>query len=405
MITIQQIPLEKIRGKRILVLIDPNIEKAAPTIGSLIGKSAKLVVATHVGARSGQNPKSLELDFAKQLSHSLGVRVTKLDHAVGSEVTRSVMEVKPNEIILLENLSIYPEDAANDVAFACQLASCCDLFVDDAFEVSHRALASNVGITRWVPISVAGPWLACRVKELEDFSKNPPRPFLAIIGGSHIQTKLSLTEAVLPNVDWLFVGGALAFSFLKAMGRETGKAPIESEFPVEFIRDLVRKAETKAELVLPGDFIVRAGNTRRCAPVLSPTDLPVDIGPQSLARLVDFMSSAYGVLWVDSLGVYPQEDEPRSDWEVLQQLYGTIPRRWQRVVLAGCELVSSLSGSADSSPFSQLSLFGDAALHVIAGRRLPAIDALRVDGVAKDHSVKLSGSDSLAGRLEVQESR
>src|SRR5437867_2871246 len=197
MITIQQIPLEKIRGKRILVLIDPNIEKATPTLGSLIGKSAKVVVATHVEARPGQNPKRLELDFAKELSHSLGLRVTKLDHAVGAEVTRSVLGIKPSEIVLLENLSIYQQDAANESAFARQLASICDLFVDDAFEVSHRTLASNVGITRWKPIAVAGPWLASRVKELEDFAANPPRPLLAIVGGSHIETKLSLLDALM----------------------------------------------------------------------------------------------------------------------------------------------------------------------------------------------------------------
>src|SRR5437867_6569616 len=201
MITIQQIPLEKIRGKRILVLIDPNIEKATPTLGSLIGKSAKVVVATHVEARPGQNPKRLELDFAKQLSHSLGLRVTKLDHAVGSEVARSVMEIKPNEIILLENLSIYQQDAANEVAFARQLASLCDLFVDDAFEVSHRPLASNVGITRWTPISVVGPWLASRVKELEDFRGNPTRPFLAIVGVGHIETMLLLLYSLLQTFD------------------------------------------------------------------------------------------------------------------------------------------------------------------------------------------------------------
>src|SRR5437879_9740237 len=111
MITIQQIPLEKIRGKRIFVLIDPNIEKAARTVGSLIGKSASLIVATHVEAQPGQNPKRIQLDFAKQLSHALGLRVTKLDRAVGSEVTRSVLEIKPSEIILLENLSIYQQDA------------------------------------------------------------------------------------------------------------------------------------------------------------------------------------------------------------------------------------------------------------------------------------------------------
>jgi len=137
------------------------------------------------------------LDFAKELSHSLGLRVTKLDHAVGAEVTRSVLGIKPSEIVLLENLSIYQQDAANESAFARQLASICDLFVDGAFEVSHRTLASNVGITRWKPIAVAGPWLASRVKELEDFAANPPRPLLAIVGGSHIETKLSLLDALM----------------------------------------------------------------------------------------------------------------------------------------------------------------------------------------------------------------
>src|SRR2546422_6500032 len=126
MVTIQQIPLEKIRGKRILVLIDPNIEKAARTLGSLIGKSAKLIVATHVGEPGGQSPTKLKLDFPKELSHTLGLRVRKLHDAVGWGVTRAVLEIKPGEIILLENLSLYPPDAANEVAFARQLASLCD---------------------------------------------------------------------------------------------------------------------------------------------------------------------------------------------------------------------------------------------------------------------------------------
>ena len=384
MVTIQQIPLEKIRGKRILVLIDPNIEKAARTLGSLIGKSAKLIVATHVGEPGGQSPTKLKLDFPKELSHTLGLRVRKLHDAVGWGVTRAVLEIKPGEIILLENLSLYPQDSANEVAFARQLASLCDVFVDDALEVSHRALASNVGITRWTPISVAGPWLASRLKELEDFCTNPTRPFLAIVGGGHIESKLPLLYSLLPNIDRLFVGGALAFSFLKALGQETGTAPIEVRF-LGLIQDFVRKAEMHAELALPEDFIVRAGEGTRCVSALSPTDVPVDIGVHSRARLTDLMTGAHSILWVGSLGVCAQENRATSDWEILQQLYAAIPRRWQRALLAGCELLSSISKTADSSHCSHLSLFGDAALSVIAGQRLPAIEALHVDAVgAKD---------------------
>ena len=140
-----------------------------------------------------------------------------------------------------------------------------------------------------------------------------------------------MIEALLPNLDRLFVGGALAFSFLKAMGRETGKAPIESEFPVEFIRELDRKAETKTELVLPGDFIVRAGNRGRCAPVLSPADVPVDIGAQSLARLVDFMSSGPIVAAIlereDAVANFRQfigaTDPAKADAGTIRKLYAS----------------------------------------------------------------------------------
>jgi phosphoglycerate kinase len=398
MITIRQIPLEKIRGKRILVLIDPNIEKAAPTLGSLIGKSAKLIVATHVEAPTGQNPTKLKLDFPKELSHVLGLRVTKLDHVVGSDVTRAVREIKPCEIILLENLSLYPQDAANEAAFARQLGSLCDVFVDDAFEVSHRALASNVGLTRWTPISVAGPWLASRLRELEDFCTNPTRPFLAIVGGGHIESKLPLLYSLLPNIDRLFIGGALAFPFLKTLGHETGTAPIESGF-LGLIQDFVRKAEMHAELVLPEDFIVRAGEGTRYVSSISPTDVPIDIGVHSLARLTDLMNAAYSILWVGSLGICTQENRAASDWEILQQLYAAIPRRWQRVLLAGCELLSSLSKTADSSYFSHLSLFGDAALSVIGGQQVPAVEALHVDAdrakarICKPVLIPISASD------------
>jgi len=378
MLTIRQVPLEKIRGKRILVLIDPNIATAAPTLGSLIGKSARLITATHVGMPGGGNAKKLSLDFAKELSHALGVRVTKLDDAVGCDVTRSILDIKPSEIVLLENLNLYAQDAANEIAFARQLASLCDLFVDDASDVSHRVLASNVGIARWTPISVAGPWLASRVKELEDFRGNPTRPFLAIVGGGHIETKLPLLYSLLPNVDRLFVGGALAFSFLKATGYETGKASVETEF-LRFIRGFVEKAGAQTKLVVPEDFIIRHGDYARCVSALGPMDQPLDIGMRSLERLCHLIKCAYSILWVGSLGVYAQEHRSTSDWEVLQQLCATVPRRWQRVLLAGSELVSSLSQLVDSIHFPQFSLFGDAALNVTTGQRLPAIEALHLD--------------------------
>jgi phosphoglycerate kinase len=380
MFAIRDIPLERIRDKRILVLIDPNIEKAAPTLGSLIGKSARLVVATHAKGPAGRTTERLGLDFAKGLSHVLGRPVHKMDSAVRPDVVRAVFDMKPGEIVLLENLAIYPEDANNEVAFARQLASLCDVFVNDAFDVAHRALASNVGITRWVPISIAGPAFARRVKDLQDFSANPTRPFLAVVGGAQAEHKLPLLRALLPHLDRLFIGGALAFSFLKAAGRETGKAPIEPGC-LRFICDFIEEAKTRTEIVLPEDFMVRDGNTISCSSELRPDDQPVDIGTHTMAQLSNLMKGAYSILWIDSLGVHGREQRSASDWEVMQQLYSGIPRHWQSALLAGDELVYSLAKSDDPSHFEHLSLFGDAAIHLLAGWPLPAIDALHVDAL------------------------
>ena len=143
----------------------------------------------------------------------------------------------------------------------------------------------------------------------------------------------------------------------------------------------MEKAGAQTKLVVPEDFIIRHGDNARCVSALGPMDQPLDIGVRSLERLCHLISGAYSILWVGSLGVYAQEHRSTSDWEVLQQLCATVPRRWQRVLLAGSELVSSLSQLVDSIHFPQFSLFGDAALNVITGQRLPAIEALQLDAL------------------------
>jgi phosphoglycerate kinase len=149
MVTIRDVPLENIRNKRIFVLVDPNVERAAPALGSLRGKGARLVVATHLPGPPGGSTERLSLQFAQELSRVLGLRVIKLDSAVGPEVTRAVFDMRADEVVLSENLSIFKEDAANDVAFARQLGMLCEVFVNDAFDTADKPLASNTGITRW----------------------------------------------------------------------------------------------------------------------------------------------------------------------------------------------------------------------------------------------------------------
>ena len=315
-------------------------------------------------------------------SRVLGLRVIKLDSAVGPEVTRAVFEMRADEVVLLENLSIFKEDAANDVAFARQLGMLCEVFVNDAFDTADKPLASNTGITRWVPIAVAGPWFHERVQYLKQFLGNPTRPFMAIVGGSRIAQKLELLHAILPNLDRLFLGGSLAFSFLKVRGHETGKAPIEAGFRT-FIEEFVERARKRVQLVLPEDFLIRDGNTVHCVRSIHSDDEPVDIGVHSLAQLTNLMTGAYSILWIDSLGVGAGRPSS-SDWEVMQQIYASIPRRWQHAVLAGNELVASVSKSADASPFAHLTLFGDAAIDIIAGRKLAAVEALHVGGLRRN---------------------
>jgi phosphoglycerate kinase len=380
MFSLQDLPLERIRGKRILVLIDADVENAAPTVALLQSKGARVITATHLPPQIGTPAAKLSPEFVEHLSDALGRRVLKLDDVAGPEVIRTALNPPPpDQVVLLENLSLYPEDAVNDLGFARQLASLCDVFVNDAFDVAHRTMASNTGICRWVPIAVSGPKLASRVKEVQDFFDNPPRPFLAIVGGKAVPRKLELLYSLLPHLDRLFIGGSLAFSFLNAAGRETGRAAVETGFK-RFIEDFASDARKHTQLVLPEDFLIRDGGSVRSVGTLCASDEPVDIGTHSLSQLSNLIAGAYGILWVDSLGVNSERQPAMSDWEILQQLCAAAPRRWQRALIAGQELVESLSMSPGSTQ-SQLSVYGEAALDIISKRPMPALEALHGDAI------------------------
>ena len=388
MTTFQNISMDELRGKRIFVLIDPDIERGVPTIRALLDKPVRLILGTHLGSAAGNLVETRRLnEFATELSHIIGRPVRKLDEAIGPEVTRAVMEMKEGDIVVLENLNFYPGELRNDADFARQLASLCDVYIDDAFEVAHRALASNVGITRWVPISAAGLFLSRQLEELHDFCARPAPPFAAVIGGGRLQEKLPILRRLLPKLDRLFIGGRLAPSFLKSMGVETGKAPIEPGFS-RLIDDFLQDAKRQTDVRLPEDFMIRDGETMRCAldTQIRPSDEPVDIGVHSLAQIKHVLDGAHTILWIDGLGLDDTRPFNTSDYEVAQWMKGQIAPRWQRVLLAGDSLLASLSYSGVVKEFENVAMFGDAASHVIAGWALPAVEALRGKTAASNNS-------------------
>jgi phosphoglycerate kinase len=232
------------KGKRVFLRVDFNVpmDKAGnitgdrrvrahiPTINYALEKGAKLIIASHLGRPKGKRVDEMSLKpVAKLLSELLKKPVTFFDDCVGENIEQAVSKMKEGDIILLENLRFNPGEDKNDVQFAKQLAALCDVYIDDAFAVSHRAAASNSAITEFVPICAAGFLLK---NEIEYFNKamvNPARPLAAIIGGAKVSDKIGLLENLIEKVDKIIIGGGMAFTFLRAAGYETGKSLCEED--------------------------------------------------------------------------------------------------------------------------------------------------------------------------------
>jgi phosphoglycerate kinase len=319
--------------------------------------------------------------------------VKKIDQAVGPEALRTVGELPSGGVLMLENLYFYPGEQSNDPEFARGLAQLCDVYCNDAFAQAGRGLASTVGITHYSRPAVAGRELSRELVMLESVLDEPHRPFVGLVGGADIEGKLPALERLAPKLDRLFIGGALAFTFLRVRGKEVGAAAVDEAY-LPLVSDLLRNTEKHVDIILPQDFIVvnadefrayeergREGEVPAYRRVLDtellPSDLPVDIGPWTVRRVRELLDGARTIFWNGPMGMWEVEPFREGTLEVAKIALELDCQPHLHSVVCGDSLSRAIR-SLDL-PFERLRHLtsgGYSALQIVAGRALPAVEAL-----------------------------
>ncbi|MBU0470786.1 MAG: phosphoglycerate kinase [Nanoarchaeota archaeon] len=378
------LPIEK---KRILLRVDYNvplkrnkitdnrkIRTSLPTIKYLLNKNCKIIIATHLGRPNGKVVPSLRTTLlGKELEKLLpGKKVRKFDDCIGKEIKEEIEAAKPKSIFLLENLRFYKEEEENDIAFAHSLANLTDIYVNDAFAVSHRKHASVEAITNFLP-SIAGMQLG---KELIQLSKaiKPKRPSVWIMGGAKLN-KIDLIKQALKKADYILIGGALAFSFLKARGISVGMSKVDSA-STKIAAELVKKHRKR--IILPLDFVVAEKFSSRAKTKtvkynqIKTNQIALDLGAETIDLFKKYLEKANTVVWNGPLGYF--------GWAKFAQSTKEIGRYLGKIkavsICGGGETAEAITKFHLEHNLTHLSTGGGAALEFLSGKKLPGIEAL-----------------------------
>jgi phosphoglycerate kinase len=383
-------------GKRVIVRVDFNVplkdgvvesdkrlKESLPTIKYLRDKGAKVILMSHLGRPDGKRVPEMSLaPVAKALSGLLGAEVQFASDAVGEPATSAVAALANGQVLLLENLRFHAAEEANEDAFARQLASLADLYVNDAFGTAHRAHASTDGITRHLPQSAAGYLMKKELDYLGAALGNPARPFVSIIGGSKVSSKIDVIKNLLPRVDRLLLGGGMTYTFLKAQGIEVGKSIVEKD-KVDFARSLLAEAGDK--LVLPEDFQVTdkldfkgrtVGQLKTVTAAQIPADWEaVDIGPASIAKFEKILLPARTIVWNGPVGVF-EIDATAKGTIAIAEVLAKATAAGATTIIGGGDSASAVKKAGVASKVSHVSTGGGASLEYLEGKALPGVDAL-----------------------------
>jgi phosphoglycerate kinase len=388
-------------GKRVFVRVDFNVPTAngevtddtrivaaIPTIRYLLQKGARVVLASHLGRpKGGPEPKYSMKPVKVRLERLLRMDVAWADDCVGEAAEAASRALKDGEVLLLENLRFHPEEEKNVPAFAEALAKLGDCYVNDAFGTAHRAHASTEGVTKFLRPSVAGFLMQKELDYLGKALDQPKRPFVAVLGGSKISGKIDVITALLGKVDRLLIGGAMMFTFNKAKGLATGKSLVEDD-RVEMAKAVLEQAAAKGvELVLPVDCIASTApdGTAPGAPVkvdaLTPDQMGVDIGPESVKLFASKLADAGTVVWNGPMGIFEVEAFAAGTMGVAKAI-SVLKEKGAVTVVGGGDSVAAVQQSGMAEKFSHLSTGGGASLEFLEGKVLPGVEALENEGAA-----------------------
>ncbi len=386
-----------VKGKRVLVRVDLNvpvengvvtdatrIERAAHAITEIADAGGKVILLSHFGRPKGKrDPKYSLKVVAAEVSHVIKRPVKFVDDCVGEVAEKAVAAMKPGEIVCLENTRFYPGEEKNDPAFVKQLAKLGDLWVNDAFSTAHRAHASTEGLGHVLP-AYAGATMLEELVALEKALEKPERPVAAIVGGAKISTKLDLLSNLLQKVDALIIGGAMANTFLLALGKPVGKSLVEQDL-VQTARDIMDKAKAeKREIVLPVDVVVakefKANAPSRAIDVdkVGPEEMILDIGPRSIEQAISVLARMKTLVWNGPFGAFEMEPFDNGTVEVAEAAAELTKAGKLVTVAGGGDTVAALNVAGAADRFTYVSTAGGAFLEWLEGKALPGVEVLRV---------------------------
>ncbi len=362
-----------------IITDDIRIKSTLPTVKSVLDRGGSVILASHLGRPKGKVDKKYSLaPVAARLSELLGKEVIFIEDCIGKEVEEKAQHLKPGDILLLENLRFHPEEEKNDEGFARKLAGLADIYINDAFAVSHRAHASVEAITHFARQKGAGFLIKNEITYFNKAMGEPERPLIAIIGGAKVSGKLEVLENLIQKVDKLLIGGGMAFTFLKAKGIEIGKSLVEDDL-LDTARKVMKKADERgAKVILPVDCVV-ANKVDAEAEYKTTTinDIPadwlgLDIGEQTLKLFKEAIKDARTIVWNGPMGVFEIEPFSKGTYGVVD-LVADSPAL---SIVGGGDTDVALHRSGKSDKISFMSTAGGAFLELLKGETLPAIKAL-----------------------------
>ncbi|MBL8020057.1 MAG: phosphoglycerate kinase [Leptospirales bacterium] len=385
-----------VSGKRVLVRVDFNVplkdgtvesdkrlRASLPTVQHLIKNGARVILMSHLGRPKGKPVDSMRMSpVGDAFGKLLGQSVKTLSVCVGDEAKKAAESLKNGEVLLLENLRFHPEEEGNDPGFSKQLASLGELYVNDAFGTAHRAHASTEGITHFVQKSAAGFLMQKELDYLGGAIQNPARPFVAILGGSKVSSKIDVIKSLLPQVDHLIIGGGMAYTFYKAQGLEIGKSLCEDD-KVQVAKDLLASAGNK--LMLPVDCVISDAfdfDARKVGTLktVKANEIPagwigLDAGPATVQKYTEVLSTAKTVLWNGPLGVFEIAETAVATFKIAEAL-ASATKNGAITIIGGGDSAAAIEKARLEDRVSHVSTGGGASLEFLEGKELPGVTAL-----------------------------